>query len=63
MIEVGALNMDSEVSSDGLSVKEMVTDIERIYLVNLIQSFLQSESQRMFEFLEARTFSVFEQIN
>ena len=41
----------------------MIKDLESVYLNGLIQSFLQSESQRMFEFLEARTLSVFEQVN
>ena len=46
-----------------ISVRDMIGDIEKYYLPRLIQSFLVSESARMFDFLAARTESVFEQVN
>ena len=64
MYHLQVLSKDTLVAvQDGaqtLSVAKIVTGIEKTYLHALIGKFMQSESQRMFEYLNERTASVFD---
>ena len=62
MVELGVIQNASIVGDAG-TVRDVVALIERSYMQGQISSFLSSESERMFDILAARTFSIFEQVN